>query len=244
MGWGPRGLYEERTFSKLPEVTPEKGDILICKEWSNRSRHDGAKSDDLLYIRAGQALFSRMRRGSRNSEHAALCVATQGATRKVCEADGGGVSCNDMENRDMVVYRCSDVDLRNEAAKAALILTGQKKRAADGATLQAADYSWDKAKKAVFKSKKLMAKGRAYVEQLFRTVYEDDGGNPPAMFCSEFVTACYVLAAKRIEVYVPILDVDPRAISPKALESLLERSAGWFTKAGCVRFRAPAGAHP
>jgi hypothetical protein len=44
------------------------------------------------------------------------------------------------------------------------------------------------------------------------------------MFCSEFVVVCYLVAAKHLSLPLGNLDVDPRAISPKALQSLLERS--------------------
>jgi hypothetical protein len=219
MGIGPKSLGERAAFEKLVEITPDAGDVLIVKQWSNSDRA-GDKDEDAVHIRYGQALGSRVPGGSMNSEHVCIYV----GNGKICEANGMGVRQSQMDARPKLLYRCRNTQLAQEAADVASILAGvTATRMAK--TLKKAGYDWNGAKASVFRMKFYGAKTEQFLSELYYTVYPTDATNfpdPPKMFCSEFVTACYEVAAMKLK--TTALHVDPKAMSPKALEGALSRS--------------------
>lgn len=240
-GVGKRAKAEHERFKKLPVVRPGRGDVLICKEWGFLDEDDDLDEDRIAPL-ITQALFLRKRGGTMFSEHAALSVGQDETDDTwICHSNGAGVHKDKLPDRDMVVYRCTIVPLRFEAAHIALVLTGQQE-ADYGEKPKPGGYGGTKAVKSLFKAKRFGSGARKYLEGLHDLVYGKE--NPtgmatlrpkaPAMFCSELVAACYVLAADYRGYETSSLRVDPRAMTPKGLEALLEQSSGVFRKTGRV----------
>lgn len=233
MPFGPRMIGERKTYNALPQVIVEPGDILLCKEFDNQ--HDGHFDSDNLAIRTGQAVFSHMRRGSANSEHAELVftMGTDGAPGTVAEANGPGVLQSTWAHRDAVVFRCNNPTLIKEALYVASRLTTVD------TTINTGSYSFGKAVGGMFRNRGFGPIAKKYVTNLYNIVYSQDvmpqgqKVQAPSMFCSQFVTACYEVAAMRTG--IRSLHVAPQAMSVKALEAMLERNPHVFTKMGRVK---------
>ena len=228
MSWDREFYMSER------QVTTTLGDILVCQEFSNRNP-DGAKNSDNFKIRTGQAIFSWMIKSSSNSEHAAIVYKGWGADNadsgRICDANVGqtengqpfrGVAVRKWSPRDTYVYRCNNAALRGEAGNIAKAIATKVATDANSG----GRYDWEAAAKCVPKFKYVDKTSKEFVGKCYDFAYGSNGVTVfPGMFCSEFVVVCYLVAAKRLGLLLGELDVDPRAISPKALQSLLERSS-------------------
>ena len=233
-GIGPRAVNEMKTFQKLPKVEVKPGDILIEKHFKNT---DGV----VKVIRVGQAMFSHMKGGSSNSEHMAIVwsVGAEGIPGTVAEANNG-ISVDPWKHTPSTVYRCTDERLLRDIMVVAGALT--KARMVNGVSAQTGGYSQSKAWKSLLRSRKFGNRALKYVERIWRIVYNlgnaqpkdfDKGSNMvPSMFCSQFVTTCIEVAGYNQG--RPVLRCDPLAMSPKALEAILERST-MFKRVGRVR---------
>lgn len=153
-----------------------------------------------------------------------------------------GVAVRGWDPRPSYVYRCNIPALRQEAAAVARNLaqrvrpflraveTGQKY----AGVYAGGDYDWGQAAKSVTKFKYVDKASTAFVDACYEVAYPPSHGPRntvlPGMFCSGFIVVCYMVAAKKIDHggkgvgLLGNLNVDPRAISPKALQSLLERN--------------------
>ncbi len=237
--------WDFKTYRHERQMRTELGDIAVCQEFSNykvnprtgeKAKRDG-KDVDNLYIRIGQAIGSWMIKSSSNSEHAAIVlVGWDSATlsrARICDAN---VLPDENDNtvtaiarrkwmpRPAYIYRCNVSGLRNEAANVAGCLADKVKSGA----VNGGSFDWVAARNSVPKFKYTNAESNKFVDNCYAVAYDDPTvGNTsslPGMFCSEFVTVCYLLAARRKNMNLGNKNVDPRAISPKALQSLLERS--------------------
>jgi hypothetical protein len=235
--WWDLEDYKSRT-----QVSTHLGDIAICQEFSNYSSN-GRKDDDNFHIRTGQALFSWMSSSTSNSEHAAIVFHGWGqqsaALGKICDANAPppyyGVAVRNWRPRPAYIYRCT---VKHWAIEAARLAHHMATKAAG----KTGDYSWKKAAKSVFKFKYVDDETRRYLNRCYEFAYKNrhhlDG-----MFCSEFVALCYILAARHLKLaedQLGNLDVDPRAIEPKALQSLLERNDSFH----CMGRPFHDGTHP
>jgi hypothetical protein len=224
------------------QIATMEGDIAICQEFSNYEQGQKSRGKDIdnLAIRMGQAIGSWMIKSSSNSEHAA--IVTRGWNEgdhkgQICDANVGdtsdgrrfrGVAVRNWRPRPAYIYRCNVTALRNEASRIAKVIAT---RVSSGAK-SGGRYDWDGAKKCVLKFKYVDAESAVFVDKCYDFAYNYDANKTlPGMFCSEFVVVCYMVAAKHEHSDLGNLDVDPRAISPKALQSLLERN-GSFSRVG------------
>ncbi|MBD3221650.1 hypothetical protein GF314_10445 [bacterium] len=229
-------MGEKKQFLALPPLVPGAGDILITKVWRDT---DATKTGRRIV--AGQALFSRMYRGSMRSEHAAVCS----RRGRICEAlpDTNGVEEANIDfDESLVVFRSDDLPLRTEIGRVASLLARNTPQSSGVSPA----YSEARAKRSVTKMRYLGRGGRRFLTELYVLAYgpENDPvalslkermGTQPVIrptFCSEFACACLELASLKI-MGRPCLNVDPRAISPKAFEALLRRS-GRFARGRAV----------
>lgn len=222
--WWDFNFYKNET--QIPTVL---GDIAVCQEVSNHV--DGQKSrgkdTDNFTIRVGQAIGSWMIKSSSNSEHAAIVYQGWDAgedTGRICDANVTqgfrGIATRHWKPRPAYIYRCNDDALRHETGRIAHVIASKVR----ASVRHAGVYDWKKAGKSVLKFKYVDSESTRFVDQCYDFAY-GDGKDLPGMFCSEFVVVCTMLAGKHLDRDLGSLNVDPRAISPKALQSLLERSS-------------------
>jgi hypothetical protein len=224
------------------QVSTIEGDIAICQEFSNyeRGQKSRGKNIDNFAIRTGQALGSWMIKSSSNSEHAAIVCrgwGPGGNPGQICDANVGdtsdgrkfrGVAARNWKPRPAYIYRCNSVKLRNEASRISQVIAT---RVGTGAQ-SGGRYDAGGATRCLWKMKYVDAESTAFVDRCYDFAYHNGAKKLfPGMFCSEFVVVCYMVAARHERCDLDNLNVDPRAISPKALQSLLERN-GHFTRVG------------
>ena len=225
-------IWDHNYYRKHPRIATSIGDILICQEFSNIDAE--GKNIDNLGIRTGQAMFSWMRKSTSNSEHASIVTtgwAVNDPVGFVCDANvtegKDGVAIRPWKPREAYVYRCNNAWLSAEASRVAQNIAA-KIRGKNGF------YDLKKAVKSVFKFKYVDKYTIKYINNCYYYVYGESRDRTfPGMFCSEFAVLCYILALRRLGISPGNLNVDPRAISVKALQSLLERNAS-FSRAGRV----------
>jgi len=237
-------------------VNPDTNTKIKKEEKSVTNRHFSEKNKDNFYIRVGQALGSWMSNSTSNSEHAAI-VTTAWSTSdegspnplgRICDANVGdddsgrtirGIAIRIWRARPAYVYRCTQQDLSREASAVGSGLASKVRASLYGATtarIKGGEYDWDAAAHSVTKFKYVDAESTKFVDACYDIMYNVRGAptHVPGMFCSGFAVVCYMVAAKRVfgdYGRLGNLNVDPRAISPKALQSLLERS-DLFSRAG------------
>ena len=221
---------DEKKYNALAikkTVDLERGDILIVKDFG------GAGEDpDSDYIRAGQALFSRMgKSGSATSEHAILVAEDHKAN--VFESAGSGVvSRSAVSSRPHLLYRYTG-DRHNEVATEAVrvaryLCNGHSRESLSqigGTPDPSVDYaSGGKMAASVFRSKH---KG-VFANRRIKSIHDaylsgrDVRSLSLGMICSEFVATCYEVAAMVWGANSP-MNADPRALTAKALQSVLNR---------------------
>jgi hypothetical protein len=215
---------------KYKEVDVVAGDILIHKEWGEHSFGKGGIGGKIRY---GQAILSHVHGGSMNSEHLAICV-EGGEHPQVIEASDSFLAQRNMDLRDKLVFRAHSI-LADEAVFVARRLCGLD-NGGGRRQLVPGHYAMSKAKKSLLKNVKLMKQGKAFLDELYDDVYAMDKSPTPKrkrcpdMFCSEFVTACYEVAARKTK--MPAFGLDPRAMSPKAMEGHLKKRPLIFKEVG------------
>lgn len=251
--WTPRRFGEHKEHQHLHRLMDSdlyEGDILLVKEWSNTD-------SDVRFIRYGQAMFSHVRGGSMNTEHVILNC-RDGSVFAI-ESLGDGLNIgNKVRRRDHVVYSCSDDRLRSEACFVAERLANVRNiqpadvddsdtaeiREAKHQSAYAAHKSSIKYRSgpmmaaSVFRSKKQGRFAHARLQRIYDIVYKDAPQGALKMICSEFVAACYEVAALHLNARAG-LDlspfgggVDPRALTAKAFEAILQRPDSLFGLAG------------
>lgn len=256
------GEYKEHAnLAQLLDSDLRAGDLLIAKEWTNHAL-------DVAFVRTGQALFSHVRGGSSQSEHVLLNCLDGGPFTVEALSKGLRVA-DRVFRRDHVVYGCTNHALRTEAVRVAEALSGVNTITPDNiadyddadmieAKTAAAFELHYEAKKSVVKYRsgpgmaasvfRLKRQGRSAERRLVRLYDVVYGGKSAAgvkMVCSEFVASCYEVAALRLELTTgtnPLpfgLGVDPRAMTAKALEAVLQRGNTCFRLAGRYRGTCP-----
>lgn len=212
---GPKELSEEQEYKKLPLAHQvQTGDVLLVKVFGIDTKAGPN------VIRAGQFMFSRAN-GSANSEHAIIMV----DSIRTAEAKGSGGVCSlTLDDRHHVVYRCLNVPLAREAAFVAQRLAGLDHILTPG------HYNMVSCANSPFWSRNLGKRGHAFLQKLYDLVYSDQKGKGPDMFCSEFVTSCYEVAAMRLQTHA--LDVDPQGMTVRAMEEELNRHPRLFRMLG------------
>jgi len=228
--------YKFRTSHNEVDLVP--GDILIQKEFGG---HGPLKGEVAGRIRYGQALFSHVNGGHMDSENLSLVVDIAPAKdsagnsfpyAKVVEAADVHLGVFNIDCRDKLVYRPKDRKWAKEAASVGERLCGLRND--NYKILKSGYYSTDKAVKSICRSRQLKDNGRKFLKDLHSRVYAPRLNNKPVrcpdMFCSEFVAACYEIAA--IQLKITGLKLDPRALSPKALEGHMNKRKNLFTMLG------------
>jgi hypothetical protein len=211
----PKEVEEEARYKKLPLVkSVQTGDILLVKLFGMQSKASAN------VIRGGQFLFSPAKGGSANSEHALIML---NGTQTV-EAKSAGIVSLTVDKNPHTVYRCLNLHLAREAAFVAQRLGGLDHRLTPG------HYDFKGCANAPFWHRNQGKLAHQYLRKLYDLVYSDKPGKGPNMFCSEFVSACYEVAAMRINVHA--LQVDPQGMSVKALEEELNRHNRLFRMLG------------
>lgn len=258
--WIPRRFGEHKAHKHMRRLGHDdllKGDILIAKEWENTDM-------DVRIIRTSQAVFSHARGGSSQSEHVLLNCAD--GRVYVIESLGDGLNIgNSVRPRDHVVYSCMDETLRQEVCKVAEALAGvaditplhedqgdtdelttAKTFAAYAAHKATVKYrSYPGLAQSVFRRKSQGRFANARLKKLYDVVYQGKSAAGIRMICSEFAASCYEVAALKIERVTgknPLpfgVGVDPRAMTAKALEAVLQRSNTCFLMAGSYVGAAP-----
>lgn len=243
----PRSFGEHKVHKQLRKLAATDllaGDILIAKEW------DLLRAKDVAFVRLGQAVFSHVRGGSNQSEHV-LMVLEDGVEYTAESLSNGLLVRKGIYKRDHVVYGCDDDDLRKEAAQVALRLAGVQ-FGADNVD----DYEQKNTKikyrtmpgmaASVFRAKYAGSYCSARIDQLYKIAYLSRNAKGVRMVCSEFVASCYEVAAVRlnrgINARVPPakgLGVDPRGMTAKALEAVLNRAGSGFRLSGRYRGSVP-----
>ena len=229
-GFGPRRFGEHKVHDKLKlnvSTDLRGGDILIAKEWTPHNKES-------FVIPAAQMLLSHHGGASGASEHVLLVL--DDGKAQVAEAVGGGVSIDvGINMRDHVIYSCLDEVLCWEAVHVAErlggVTVGNLNRVAYAAGNSPVQYRKSIGMTSVlFRSKNKGSKARARIKRIYDYVYDNEPLGGIRMVCSEFVVACYEVAAEKLG--VSVFEVDPQAISAKALEGLLMNRAGSFKLAG------------
>jgi hypothetical protein len=196
----------------------ETGDILIVKDFGNVRDSDS----DSNFIRIGQAVFSHVRGGSAFSEHVLMC--RLGGTENTVESVGEGlVKRSYVTARQHAVYRCTIktsgvARMGAEAVKVGLKLAGM------AGIDEALPYGHGKMALSPFRLKYHGRFASRYVNDVYEFVYNKGPKRHSGMICSEFVALCYEVAGQKLLDH-GVLDVDPRAMTAKALEAMLNRSA-------------------
>lgn len=251
--WMPRRFGEHKRHANLHKMLDSdlyEGDILLVKEWSNTD-------SDVRFIRLGQAMFSHIAGGSSNTEHA--LINCRDGSVFVIESLGDGLNVGTkVRRRDHVVYSCTDDRLRSEACFVAerladvrnitaIHLDDSDDDAMQDAKREAAYMQHKSAIKyrsgvgmaaSVFRSKKQWHFADKRLRRLYEIVYEGKKLGSLRMICSEFVASCYEVAALHIEKRTqqnprPFgTGIDPRGMSAKAFEAVLQRPNTKFRMAG------------
>lgn len=247
----PKRLGERAAHQNLPKLKARdllEGDILIAKVWGN-------DAFDAAFVRASQAVFSHVRGGSSQSEHVLLnCL--DGGTFTVETLSRGTCISYDVERRDHVVYRCSDRLLAREASRVGKALAGvanifvgtdvgDSPALIDAKRGRAFAQHYDQKKAevkyrnpvgmaaSVFRSKRQGRFAEARIARLHDIAYGNKAATGIAMICSEFIASCYEVAAAQLDSEAPFgRGVDPRAMTAKALEAVLNRSGSLFKLEG------------
>lgn len=229
-GVGPRRFGEHKVHNKLKlnaSTDLRAGDILIAKEWTPHNKES-------FVIPTAQMLLSHHGGASGASEHVLLVL--EDGKPQVAEAVGGGVSIDVGVNmRDHVVYSCLDETLRWEAVFVAERLGGAAIGGLNTETYDAGKSPVQYRKSVgmtsvLFRRKNKGSKARARIKRLYDYVYDNKPLGGARMVCSEFAVSCYEVAAEKLG--MSVFNVDPQAISAKALEALLMNRTGSFRLAG------------
>jgi hypothetical protein len=236
---GPRRFGEHKLHDKLRQLTSpdlRAGDILIAKEWSPHNKES-------FFIPLAQMLVSHHRGASGASEHVLLVV--KDAEARTAEAVNHGVLISKgIQKRDHVVYGCTNEMLRWEVVKVACRLGGVQTGELDKDIYEAQKSPVNFRSRTgmptvLFRRKNAGTGASQRVRQVYDFVYEGKALGDVRMVCSEFVTTCYEVAALRLtektHTRVTAFNVDPRAISAKALEGLLRAGTGPFRLSGRYR---------
>jgi len=227
-GLKPKMFGEKARFNALtplPTNNLEMGDLLVVKELDSPLKSDS----DANFIRFGQAVFSHVQGGTALSEH--VLMITDNGVESTVEAVGDGVICRTyVTKRPHEVYRCKDPILAAEAVGVGLALSGG---ARVGAALM--DYGHYKIHASPFRLKRKILTANGRIRQLYDIAYNGASRDGVKMICSEFVASCYEVAALRLQ--TDGLGYDPRGLTAKALEAVLNRStlfqpAGRYTGKG------------
>jgi hypothetical protein len=240
---GPRRFGEFKMHKNLRELSSadlRAGDVLLAKEWSPHNVES-------FFIPAAQAAFSRTWGASAASEHA-LLVVEDGEAKTAQAVSKGVLISTGINKRDHVVYGCDDEQLRWEAVLVAERLGGVGVGEENVEAYNAGQVGMKFRKAAslpsvLFRQKRRGKGANKRLQQVYDHVY---GGQPLGdvrVVCSEFVVTCYEVAAMRLseqsETPVKAFDVDPRAISAKALEGLLQVGSGPFRLSGRYKGTIP-----
>lgn len=236
---GPRRFREYSLHTHLRELADpdlRAGDVLIAKEWSPHSVES-------FFIPLGQALISHHTGASAASEHVLLVV--DDSVAKTAQAVSQGVLISQGVNkRDHVVYGCTDESLRWEAVLVAERLggagVGETNEEVHAAGRSPVNFRSRKGAATVLFRRKNQGRGaNRRLQQIYDHIYDGKPLGNVRMVCSEFVTTCYEVAAMRLnevqDRQVSVFNVDPRAVSAKALEALLRKTSGWFSLSGRYR---------
>ena len=214
------------------------GDILIAQEL------DGAFSSemDANFVRAGQAAFSHFgpsTTASATSEHVVM-ITDDGTQKNVESASKGVVVGHWLTKRKYLVYRYtgSDDHMPFKAVGIGMLL------AADDLTVKEDEgfvkyAGYLKVAASVFRRKKAGHFASKRIERILELCDDLQSGKKTRadlrkenlkMICSEFVATCYEVAAYK-SLGKGLLNVDPRAMTAKALEATLNGNSD-FTLQG------------
>lgn len=224
----PKAVNEREAYLELHPIKRlelVKGDIMLHKVFSFAGGDGSIPLDsDAVLIRGGQAALSHVKGGSANSEHAAIVV--DHGVRVDAHFGRGGVTQTLIPKEPFVVYRCKDRTLAEAAAEIAIALAGE----AQGKKIDHGGYAKLKAVMSVVRLKFKGHSAQKYLEKLADLVESEGHKTAPDMFCSELVAACYEVAGMQHD--KKVFNVDPRGLSVKALEAMLEKKSDLFERKG------------
>jgi hypothetical protein len=236
-----------------------RGDILLVKlyedyqYWQDVDRlapYAGMGKDGNSVLVA-QAVFSHVKHGSATSEHVML-VADDGMEEVYESVCCGVIRSTRIYDRWHAVYRVVQnlQPLANEAARVAKQLgrqfdsTGKLMNVPplpDEQTTASVGYrSKGGMAASAFRPRHAGRRCDTRLQRIYDIVYNNkqDLRNGLKMICSEFVATCYEVAAMRLN-RPPLFNVDPRAMTAKALEAALYRSASYITQVGIYQGSEP-----
>jgi hypothetical protein len=219
---------EKDAYNALTCRQPEDGDILLTKTWGFRDNDGDFDALGRALVRPTQALLSHSKHGSMNSEHIAIAhlPPNKGIMRVDAHYGRGGITLNDIDTRDfLVVYRCKDASVAASALVVALSLAGE----GNNNPIEQGGYAIASTVVSLVRLKFQGPSARKYLKKIQDMVLADKAAKAPDMMCSEFVVACYEVANMIVH-DTPLFKVDPRAVSPKQLEDLLEKRRDLFDK--------------
>ncbi|ANW26666.1 hypothetical protein [Vibrio coralliilyticus] len=216
-----------KQYNKLDEVEVEPGDVLIFKVfpgWAFGQVELGITwGQKLLHKKSADEKFGIKLQGSSTSEHAAIGL----SNRLLAEAAAEVHDTDEIPNNAAIVFKCKNKELAKGAVAVTKALcridvdTRPKNR-----NILDGNYDMGGAIKSLSQERAFKSTTNQFIEDIISFVY-GSSDVIPNMFCSQLAVAAYESAS--VALYgKTCFGSDPRGVTPKYLEHLLNTSGNFY----------------
>ena len=226
-------ISTQHQYDHLKEVTLQPGDVIIAKMFPGHASKPTEvlipmMQDSFIHKKSLDEKAGMQLQGSATSEHAALAISKD----EIAEASGEGVvrsmALTSKRKNGWVVFRCSDKVLANGASKIAAALCKHNVNTRDKDFLYKNNITGGKYDKigsisSLLKKRNFNSGTNQYIQDILDFVY-GISKRAPNMFCSELSASVYECASVA-QYGKTCFGSDPRAVTPKYLEHLVNTSS-------------------